>query len=118
MLSVALIVFSYLSNQWLAGMVVLITHDSSDALLLLARFYKEYKNSYTPIVVVLGFFGSMSWLVMRGILYPIYLVGPVFYRFVILIADSQNEVYELIYWPGAYIALMVVTLQIMDYIWI
>lgn len=40
MLSVALIVFSYLSNIWLAGLVVLLTHDASDACLLVARFYK------------------------------------------------------------------------------
>jgi hypothetical protein len=42
MLSVALIVFSYLSNVWLAGLIVLITHDGSDALLLIARFYKVF----------------------------------------------------------------------------
>lgn len=41
-LSVALIVFSYLTNLWLPGMFVLFTHDASDAFLLIARFYKVF----------------------------------------------------------------------------
>ena len=39
-LSVFLIAFSYLSNQWLIGIFVLLIHDSSDLVYALARFYK------------------------------------------------------------------------------
>lgn len=82
MLSVALIVFSYLSNIWLPGLVVLLTHDASDALLLVARIYKEYKNSKSLLTNIFGFVGVLSWIVLRGICFVKYLVYPVFDRFI------------------------------------
>jgi hypothetical protein len=39
-LSIFLIVFSYLTNQWLVGIFVLFIHDYSDFALILARSYK------------------------------------------------------------------------------
>lgn len=39
-LSVFLIVFSYLSNQWIMGIFVLLIHDYSDFALIMARSYK------------------------------------------------------------------------------
>jgi len=45
-LSVVLILISYLTNFWLVGMFVLLTHDASDALLLIARFYKVMSQYY------------------------------------------------------------------------
>lgn len=41
-LSVFLIVFSYLSNQWLIGIFVLLVHDYSDFSLTLARSYRVH----------------------------------------------------------------------------
>lgn len=39
-MSVFLISFSYLTNQWLIGIFVLLIHDVSDLVYALARFYK------------------------------------------------------------------------------
>lgn len=39
-LSTFLIFFSYLTNQWLVGIMVLICHDLSDLFLIMARGYK------------------------------------------------------------------------------
>ena len=39
-LSIFLIVFSYLTNQWLIGIFVLFIHDYSDFALIMARAYK------------------------------------------------------------------------------
>jgi ceramide synthetase len=39
-LSTFLILFSYLTNQWLIGIMVLLCHDSSDFFLIIARGYK------------------------------------------------------------------------------
>jgi hypothetical protein len=51
--SIFLIVFSYLTNQWLVGIFVLFVHGSSDFALILARSYKviflstqDYKHYY------------------------------------------------------------------------
>lgn len=41
-LSSFLILFSYLTNQWLVGIMVLICHDSSDLFLILGRAYKVH----------------------------------------------------------------------------
>ena len=38
--SVYLILFSYLTNQWPIGIMVLIIHDASDMVLMFARGYK------------------------------------------------------------------------------
>jgi len=35
-----LIFFSYLTNQWLVGIMVLLCHDASDFFLIMARGYK------------------------------------------------------------------------------
>lgn len=39
-LSTFLILFSYLTNQWLIGILVLLCHDISDLFLIIARGYK------------------------------------------------------------------------------
>lgn len=39
-LSTFLILFSYLTNQWLVGIMVLLCHDGSDFFLIIARGYK------------------------------------------------------------------------------
>jgi hypothetical protein len=89
MLSVALIVFSYLENIWLSGMVVLLTHDLSDAVLLLARLYKvifslfkDWKHCKPFISYFLGLMGLLSWSYMRGYAFLTYLVLPVHERFI------------------------------------
>ncbi len=41
-LSTFLIVFSFLTNQWLVGIMVLLCHDVSDLFLIMARGYKVY----------------------------------------------------------------------------
>jgi len=41
-LSTFLILFSYLTNQWLIGIMVLLCHDISDLFLIIARGYKVF----------------------------------------------------------------------------
>lgn len=45
-LSTFLIFFSYLTNQWLIGIMVLLCHDASDFFLILSRGYKVKKYFY------------------------------------------------------------------------
>jgi ceramide synthetase len=68
-LSVFLIVFSYLSNQWIIGIFVLLIHDYSDFALILARAYKDYKNVVKKVLDLIYVHGFISWVGCRIILF-------------------------------------------------
>jgi len=69
------------------------------------------------IVNFLGVIGVLSWIVFRGVLYPLYLVYPVSVRFLFYLPQNDLAA-DLVYWPGAYVCLMLWILLVMDYIWI
>ena len=54
-LSVFLIVFSYLTNQWLIGLFVLCLHDYTDFALILARAYKVTQYLFRTINILRKF---------------------------------------------------------------
>ena len=66
---------------------------------------------------VLGLIGALSWILFRGIFFVIYLVYPVFDRFVFHPIEDKIAA-EYIYWPSVYISMMLWALLVMDYIWI
>ena len=51
-LSVFLIVFSYLTNQWLIGLFVLMIHDYSDCGLIIARMYRVFFFLFRIISII------------------------------------------------------------------
>ena len=51
-LSIFLIVFSYLTNQWLIGIFVLLIHDYSDFALIMARAYKVVYFLFRTIKII------------------------------------------------------------------
>lgn len=69
------------------------------------------------MVNILGVLGVGSWVFFRGIVYPKYLVYPYFDRLVNHMPPN-HEGTEIVFWPGAYISLMLWILLIMDYVWI
>jgi len=75
-LSVFLIVFSYLSNQWLVGIFVLVVHDYSDFGLQLARFYKvthiyiqDYKHYSKKVLDMIYVHAMTAWILCRIVLF-------------------------------------------------
>lgn len=52
-LSTFLILFSYLSNQWLIGIMVLFCHDISDFFLIIARGYRVLLRLFRIINITL-----------------------------------------------------------------
>ena len=80
-LSTFLILFSYLTNQWLVGIMVLLCHDVSDLFLIISRGYKDYKH-YSKILLKISYVITIIfWVGGRLIVFPaccVYasLVGP------------------------------------------
>lgn len=68
-LSVFLIVFSYLSNQWIIGIFVLLVHDYSDFALIMARTYKDYKYYSKKLLDVIYVHAFISWIGCRIVLF-------------------------------------------------
>jgi hypothetical protein len=68
-LSVFLIVFSYLSNQWLIGIFVLLIHDYSDFALIMARAYKDSKNMVKWVLDAIYVHAMISWVGCRIVLF-------------------------------------------------
>ena len=76
--AVILILFSLLSNQITAGIVILIIHDASDIFSSLGRGYMETKFTNT-IGLMIGFFAILiSSLYLRTIVYPFWVVREIY----------------------------------------
>jgi hypothetical protein len=68
------------------------------------------------LVNILGLIGVGSWIVLRGLIFPIMIVYPVLNGFMSL--PSSNPVSDIVFMPGMYIGLMLFGLLVMDLIWI
>lgn len=64
-LSTFLIFFSYLTNQWLVGIFVLLIHDISDFFLILARAYRDYRHLNKKILQGFYIMAGSSWVICR-----------------------------------------------------
>jgi hypothetical protein len=62
---------SYLLNLVMAGVLVLFLHDLSDALLILARFYSEYKDKRRPLLIATYLVAWASWVYFRLLAFPL-----------------------------------------------
>lgn len=72
-----LIVFSYLMNFWTAGILILMIHDLSDAVLALARLYGDYKYKRKWVVDVIYGCTVISWIGCRIIIHTSCCVFPI-----------------------------------------
>ena len=64
-LSTFLIFFSYLTNQWIIGIFVLIIHDVSDIALILCRAYRECRKIFKPLLTFMDISGGIMWVFCR-----------------------------------------------------
>ncbi len=64
-LSTFLIFFSYLTNQWIVGIFVLLIHDISDCTLIFGRAYREYKHVNKAALNFFYVLAMSSWLFCR-----------------------------------------------------
>lgn len=69
-MTIILIIFSMMSNQIAAGVIIIIVHDASDIFSSGGRGYLETK--YINTFLMIFFFVTMlvSWVYFRAIVYP------------------------------------------------
>ena len=87
-LSTFLIFFSYLTNQWLIGIFVLLIHDFSDFFLILARGYRDYKYLNKKILQLFYMLAGSSWVFCRIILLSACCVYSSFYSIYKILSNS------------------------------
>ena len=75
-LSVFLIVFSYLTNQWLIGIFVLLIHDYSDFALISARTYKDCRFMIKKVLDIIYVHAFISWVGCRIVLFSYCCIYP------------------------------------------
>lgn len=74
-----MIIFSYLTNQWLIGIFVLLVHDYSDFGLTIGRAYKDYRHAKKWMIDVLYIHGFLTWIVGRILLFISVCIVPSIY---------------------------------------
>lgn len=76
-MTIILIIFSMMSNQIAAGVIIIIVHDASDIFSSGGRGYLETK--YLNTFLMIFFFVTMlvSWVYFRAIVYPICILTEV-----------------------------------------
>ena len=64
-LSTILIIFSYLTNFWLIGIMLLLLHDITDCTLICGRGYREKKNLNKYVLHFFYTLGFLNWIFWR-----------------------------------------------------
>lgn len=67
-----------MSNQIVAGTMILIVHDASDILIAFARFFIETSYSVKWINNIVYFCMTLTWIWMRIIVFPFCLLANVY----------------------------------------
>ena len=70
-LALFLIIYSYLSNFWLIGAVVLFLHDPCDVCLILSRGYTDYKYRRVWVNVLIYAITYIAWIGLRNVAFPL-----------------------------------------------
>jgi hypothetical protein len=74
-----LILFSMMSNQIAAGVMILIVHDASDIFMAAGRAYAEANiPKYTPISAAMLSSLMVSWIYLRLVIFPFCLLANVY----------------------------------------
>ena len=76
--AVSLMLFSTMSNQIVAGAMILIIHDTSDIFMAFSRLYIETKFQAKWTANLCYFLTTTVWIWMRIIVYPFCLLAQVY----------------------------------------
>jgi len=115
-----LIFFSYLTNQWIVGIFVLLIHDVSDFFLIFARAYREYKYVNKSILNVFYVLAMSSWLFCRIFLLSLCCVYSGFSTIYEVWNNPENysaEMFKTSLTCGTFMSVMLFLLEILQLFW-
>lgn len=119
-LSTFLIFFSYLTNQWIIGIFVLLIHDISDIVLILSRAYRDCKIIMKKLLTFMDIIGGFLWVFCRIFLLSYCCVYSSAYsasQFWINPDQFDPNIINIIFFPGFFMAFMLFALEIMQIFW-
>lgn len=117
-LSVFLIVFSYLSNQWIIGIFVLLIHDYSDFALILARAYKDYRHCSKRLLDAIYVHGFISWVFCRIVLFCYGCIYASIYSIAYVIPGRMTAFeLEVLHFPYCFMSFMMAGLEVLHLFW-
>ncbi|KAL5714162.1 sphingosine N-acyltransferase [Ranunculus cassubicifolius] len=95
--TIILISYSYITSFFRIGAVVLALHDGSDVFLEAAKVFK-YSGKELQASVLFGCF-AISWVILRLILFPFYVIKTTSYDFIkiLMVSDDSNRTYYYVY---------------------
>ncbi|KAH9288452.1 hypothetical protein KI387_032569, partial [Taxus chinensis] len=91
-----LILASYLLRFSRVGSVVLAIHDASDVLLEVSKMFKYSGSTMIPSVCFVLF--AISWIVLRLVYFPFWIIWSTSYEVIYSIETKKNKVEETIYY--------------------
>ncbi|KAF9599952.1 hypothetical protein IFM89_001987 [Coptis chinensis] len=96
-ITVFLIGYSYITSFFRIGSVILALHDASDVFLEAAKVFK-YSGKELAASVFFGFF-AVSWVVLRLIFFPFWVIKTTSYDFIkiLMVSDDSNRSYYYVY---------------------
>jgi len=94
--TVFLIIFSYLARFARVGSVVLAIHDASDVFLEIAKLSKYTGSEVIPSIMFLVF--ALSWVVLRLIYFPSYVIRSTSYEVLQLLDRQKNPHGPVLYY--------------------
>ena len=108
----SLILFSMMSNQTAAGLMILIIHDASDILMAGGRAIVDMKFATTPIKAGV-YLGCLSmWVHMRILVFPFCLLANVYAN-----KPTVRDEWYMIWFEYNYLLFMALVLYCMHIFW-
>jgi hypothetical protein len=115
-LSILLILMSYLTNQPTVGLMVLFLHDTSDAFLLIGRFYADMRDKNKYLLYLLYLTGFGSWVLLRMLAFPLCCIWESRLGFQAVAALSE-ELRSAIILPGLFMVALMGALMVLHCFW-
>lgn len=109
----SLILFSMMSNQITAGLMILIVHDASDIFMAAGRCYTEANIPKSKAVTSFLMFNLLfSWIYLRIIIFPFCLLSNVYIN-----KPLPRDEWYIIHWEYIYLLSMAFVLFGMHLYW-